>query len=222
MNALLLLTISYVVGGLLLGLLMFLTAGHLQNLAQTTGTALTIKIGSYEINTSSVLVSLGIVAVGVMVGVPAYYLHLAMLDDHVITVQVKFQPVPPTAPSPKTIRVVRDDGGSFATAMLHVYRSGDKQAFTLTPDPYDSVPLIVWFDRKNGRPMASIRNGPDQAVTFDGESGSIGPIDLDQQTIPAKQPNVSSHPTSEKNVTPSLHGIPDPTAVQQTAAAQQG
>ena len=62
-DALLLITLSYVVGGLLLGLLMFLTAEIITAKSRAErGTVAGHQIGSYEINTSSVLVPLGIVA----------------------------------------------------------------------------------------------------------------------------------------------------------------
>jgi hypothetical protein len=203
------LTLLYVIGGLGLASIMLWTASHLKDFAQTTGNAITIKFGSYEVSTGSVLVGLGIVAVAVMAGVPSYYLHLAMSDDHVIPVQVKFTPL-----HPRATKIESDDAGGFATTVLHVYRSGDKQPFTLTPDRLDSIPVVLWYDKTNMKLMANVRDGQDQTVQFDGESGSM-PITLDQTQSIAPRTTVAPHLSTAINVPPVLHNLPDPGAVQQ-------
>jgi hypothetical protein len=211
---LILLTVLYVLGGLVLGGMMLWTASHLKDFAQTTGTAVTIKVGSYEVSTGSVLVGLGIVAVAVMAGVPSYYLHLAMADDHVIPVQVKFAPQ-----HPRATKIVRDDGGNFTTALLHVYRSSDRQAYTLSPDSFDPVPVIVWYDKKNMKVMASVRDGPDQVVEFDGESGSV-PVALDGAQTIVPSAVAAPHLTTTSSVPAALHNLPDPAPVQSTISVK--
>ena len=210
-------TSIYVGGGIVLALIIFLTAARLEKVASATGSALTLKVGSYEVSTSNVLVGLAIVALIAMGGIPGYLLYLSFSpDDHAMTLQVRFSGRP-RGP----ISVVHDDGGNFQSlATLRVYRSRDSQVFLLQNADKESVPVAIWYDRANGRPMASVDNGPDQpANDFNGVSGWLGPVTFGQ-TVVAARPTSAPNPTNvTQDVPVSLHALADPPRVRQAATS---
>jgi hypothetical protein len=216
MPILIIVTIIYVAGGLLLGTLMFMTAMRAEALAKTTGVVMKVTFGNLTLDVSNVLVALAVIAFVAMVGVPSYYLYLYN-DDHAIGIQVKFK-----TQLHNPVRVVREEGGTFQSVVLHVYRSRDKQSFTLTEAPFDPIPVTLWFDKAHQRPMSSVGNGPDAAIPdFDGASGSLGPISFSSSEVAPQQHIAAIASTSENAASVQLHSLADPAAVREQASLQQ-
>jgi hypothetical protein len=222
MSSLIWLVIVYAILGLAFTIALFILAGRLNSTAAATGNALTIKVAQYEVSTGSAIVALAILSCVVMLAVPAYFLYLSFhLDDHVMTLMVKLDPNPAGA-----VSVVHDDGSS-QTPALHVYRSRDKQTFILTDTgtTKDSIPITVWYDWSQQRPVVSIRNGNDQPVRdFNGESGSLGPIQFGKTTVQPQVLGSKSATRTTAAVPASLHQIADPDSISQmqTSATPNG
>lgn len=211
-------TIIYVAGGLMLGVLMFMTAMRAEALTRATGVVMKVTFGKLNLDVSNVLVALAVIAFAAMVIVPSYYLYLNhVIDDHAIGIQVRFKAQPH-----RPITVVREEGGTFQSVVLHVYRSRDKQSFTLTEPPFDPIPVTLWFDQDRQRPMSSVGNGPGAPIPdFDGAAGSLGPISFDGTEVAPEQHIAATISTAENPASRRLHNLADPAAVLEQATFQQ-
>ena len=213
MSPLILITAIYVAGGLALAVLMFLTAMRVSDVGKATGQVLKLVIGKVEIDTSSILVALGVVSFAAMVGIPAYYLYLNRnFDNHPMQLVVRFNP-PPNA----EIQVTSDASHLVeSNSILRVYRSGDLQSFTVGTKNAQ-LPLVVWYDNDTGRPYYTFQYNVKQPVAdFHGDSGTIE-LPFVQLTPP---PNTTSADRADAAVPANLRALPDPSNIRSLQAAQ--
>ncbi|HEY4440445.1 MAG TPA: hypothetical protein VGN14_08290 [Candidatus Elarobacter sp.] len=215
MSQLILITGIYVTGGLVLAVLMFLTASRVSELGKTTGQVLDVAFGNVKIGTSSILVGLAIVSFAAMVGVPTYYLYLShQIDDHAMQLVVQFDP-PPNS----DIQVISDPSQwVLSNSVLRVYRSGDWQSFSVAPQRGAlPLPLRVRYDVDKGVPFYTYQYGVTQPVKdFRGDSGTIV---LPSVTL-TPPPNKTSASTASASVSAQLRDLPDPGIVRTVQAAQ--
>ncbi|HXO17647.1 MAG TPA: hypothetical protein VN909_05705 [Candidatus Dormibacteraeota bacterium] len=148
--------IIYAISGLLLAVLMFLTAGRIKAVGTSAGTALTIDLGKWKLETGSVIVALGFLSLVAMIAIPAYYLYLnSKVDDTPLTLTVPFDPS-------ETITV---DTGSetfsgMKTPQITFYKTKTHQTFAFegskTEVPFQ---IEVWFEPVEKVAMVSVRHG---------------------------------------------------------------
>ncbi|HZO92537.1 MAG TPA: hypothetical protein VFB22_02120 [Candidatus Baltobacteraceae bacterium] len=206
--------IVYVMAGLILAGAMFWTSGAVQNAAKATGTVLTIRVGSYSVGTTNVLVALGILSIITMVGVPTFTLWLSAKNDGPIKLLVKFDP-PATG---QQVRVTTDQDANFTEeATIRVYRSRERERFDLTVGSGPPLPIDVWYDPDHDRPVYSVGSINDQLVKdFAGESGSISvPLITSNAALPKEAAKARG-----TLVSVGLHALPDPRPVENANDAQ--
>jgi hypothetical protein len=205
----------YVVAGLFLGVMMFLTASRVEHAATTTGQVLELTIGSYSLKTTNVLVALAVLAFATMVAVPSYMLYSNnKIDDR--QMNLTFRLLPPTG---GPIQVTRDNSCVQRMAYLQLYKTRDPQVFTVTDAPYDPVNVRVKYDWGGHRPMVSINGSADTPVQdFDGASGTLPPIELTRQTIAAKLDGGASLSKPDGRVTQIQGQLSDPPPIANNPA----
>jgi hypothetical protein len=210
MSELVTIAVLYVVAGLFLGGMMFLTASRVEHAATTTGQVLEVTIGSYSLKTTNVLVALAVLSFATMVAVPSYMLYSnSKIDDRQMNLTFRLQP-----PTGGPVQVTRDNSCVQRMAYLQLYKTRDPQVFTVTDAPYDPVNVRVKYDWGGHRPMVSINGGADTPVQdFDGASGTLPPIELTRQTI-APQLNAGANLSKpDTRVTQSQKQLADPPPV---------
>jgi hypothetical protein len=175
--------IIYAVSGLFLAVLMFLTAGRIKAVGTSSGTALTIDLGKWKLETGNVIVALGFLSFAAMVAIPAYYLYVnSKVDDTPLTLTVPFDPS-------ETITV--DSGqetfSGLKTPQITFYKTRTPQSFAFegskTEAPFQ---IQVWYEPADKVAMVSVRNG--QATPYPDLKLPLMHFDL------AKQPGSSTGP----------------------------
>lgn len=219
MTELVIIALMYVAAGIFLGGVMFVTATRVEHAAVSTGQVLEIKIGTYSLKTTNVLVALGFLSFATMVAVPSYFLFVnSKIDDRQMSLTFRLKP-----PTGAPIQVTRDNSCVQRMAYLQLYKTRDPQIFTVTDAPYDPVNLRVRYDWGARRPIVAINGGPDTPVAdFDGASGTLPPIELTRQTIAPKLTGTStlSHPDARTVLLDRQLADPPPVAQASIMAAK--
>ncbi|HEV2739088.1 MAG TPA: hypothetical protein VGU66_10965 [Candidatus Elarobacter sp.] len=215
MSELVTIAFVYVLAGLILGVMMFLTASRIEHAATTTGQVLEVTIGQYSIKTTNVLVALAVLAFATMVAVPSYLLYSnGKIDDRQMNLTFRLQP-----PTGGPIEVTRDNSCVQRMAYLQLYKTRDPQVFTVTDAPYDPVNVRVKYDWAGHRPMVSINGSADAPVQdFDGASGTLPPIELTRQTIAPKLDGGANLSKPDTRVTQTQKALSDPPPIANNPA----
>jgi hypothetical protein len=215
MSELVTIAVVYVVAGLFLGVMMFITASRVEKAATATGQVLELTIGSYSLKTTNVLVALAVLAFATMVAVPSFLLYSnSKIDDRQMSLTFQLQP-----PTGGPIEVTRDNSCVQRMAYLQLYKTRDPQVFTVTDAPFDPVNVRVKYDWADHRPVVSINGSADLPVKdFDGASGTLPPIALTRQTIAPKLDGGAHLSKPDTRVTQVQNQLSDPPAVANNPA----